>query len=70
MTIIYIGKVLRYNGIKRKPENMIPRLRQSGTKVYRLPVGRRQLKGFEHPDAKDLLRLWPRHFKLLIKKGD
>lgn len=65
--IIYTGKINIYRGSKqiqiRTPEQRIPRLRRSGTKVYQLPDGKKQLQGFEHPDAEELLRLWPRVFK-------
>lgn len=45
------------------------RLRINGQKTFKLPAAAEQVKGFSHPDAAELLSLYPKDFKKKVKKG-
>ena len=72
LTIQFVGRrreIDKRTGKEKLIVREAPTKRVNGQRVFDLPSDEDQKKGFSHPDAELLLRLYPKDFKIKSPKG-
>lgn len=72
LTIQFVGKrreIDKKTGKEKLVLREAPTVRVNGQKVFELPSDDDQKKGFTHRDAKLLVQLYPKDFKIKSPKG-
>jgi hypothetical protein len=72
LVILFVGRrreIDKTTGETKLVIREAPTRRVNGAHVFDLPSDTDQKKGFTHPDAEKLLRLYPKDFKIKTPKG-